>query len=71
MSLRFSRLMIVYDCRCDIDWPDITTQRLNESECENVYDKDYSKTLNINIDKALLKLQLGYDAAIVSNNIFL
>ena len=63
--------MIVYDCRCDIDWPDITTQRLNESECENVYDKDYSKTLNINIDKALLKLQLGYDAAIVSNNIFL
>ena len=35
-------------------------------DCENVYQKDFSKTLSTNINLALIKLQSGYDAAIVS-----
>ena len=58
--------MLIHD-RCDIPWPDIKTYRLTEDECENYYAKDYSKTLRINIELALGKMQNGYDAAIVSN----
>ena len=37
------------------------------SYCENYYSKDRTKTLRINIDKALNQLQTGVDAAIVSS----
>jgi hypothetical protein len=34
--------------------------------CENLYQKDLTKTLRINVDKALINFQSGIDAAIVS-----
>ena len=37
------------------------------SYCENYYSKDQTKTLRINVDKALSQLQTGVDAAIVSS----
>ena len=51
--------------RCDVDWPDVKTQRLID-DCENVYEKDFSKTLAINLELAMIKFQQSYDAAIVS-----
>ena len=36
--------------------------------CENVYQKDHSKTMRLNMDRALIKLQTGSEAAIVSSN---
>lgn len=50
--------------RCDVDWPDVKTQRLID-DCENVYEKDFSKTLAINLELAMIKFQQSYDAAIV------
>ena len=36
--------------------------------CENVYQKDHSKTMRLNMDRAIIKLQTGSEAAIVSSN---
>lgn len=52
--------------RCDVDWPDVKTQRLID-DCENVYEKDNSKTLELNLGLAMIKFQQSYDAAIVSH----
>jgi len=49
--------------RCDIAYEDV--KRLRPSYCENYYSKDRTKTLRINIDKALNQLQTGVDAAII------
>jgi hypothetical protein len=43
----------------------VKTLRLG-SDCENVYSKDHSKTLRHNMEMALIKLQTGSDAVIVS-----
>jgi len=49
--------------RCDIAYDDV--KRLRPSYCENYYSKDQTKTLRVNIDKALNQLQTGVDAAII------
>jgi len=49
--------------RCDIAYEDV--KRLRPRYCENYYSKDRTKTLRINVDKALTQLQLGVDAAII------
>lgn len=41
-------------------------QSLAPHYCENYYSKDRTKTLPINVDKALHQLAQGVDAAIVS-----
>ena len=51
--------------RCDIPYEDI--KRLSPRHCENYYSMDFTKTLSINVDKALGQLQAGVDAAIVSD----
>ena len=53
--------------RCDISWYDVKTHRMGKN-CENVYEKDHSKTMRLNMDRALIKLQTGSEAAIVSSN---
>ena len=55
--------------RCDVPYDDV--KRLNPHHCENYYSADLTKTLRINVDKALSKLQDGVDAAIVSLSLFL
>ena len=50
--------------RCDVPYDDV--KRLNPEHCENYYSADLTKTLRINVDKALSKIQDGVDAAIVS-----
>ena len=53
--------------RCDISWYDVKTHRMGKN-CENVYEKDHSKTMRLNMDRALIKLQTESEAAIVSSN---
>ena len=55
--------------RCDVPYDDV--KRLNPEHCENYYSADLTKTLRINVDKALSKIQDGVDAAIVSLSLFL
>ena len=55
--------------RCDVPYDDV--KRLNPEHCENYYSADLTKTLRINVDKALSKIQDGVDAAIVSLYFFL
>ncbi len=51
--------------RCDVNWYDTNTIR--PSFCETVYEKDESKTLQVNIETALIQFQIGdTDGAIVS-----
>ena len=52
--------------RCDTNWHDVKTHRLSRKDCETVYEKDHSKTMKFNMERALIKLQLGSDAVIVS-----
>ena len=58
--------------RCDIPYEGI--KRFSPAYCENFYSEDLTKTLRINVDKALSQLGDGVDAAIVSriqnNNFF-
>ena len=54
--------------RCDVPYDDV--KRLNPEHCENYYSADLTKTLRINVDKALSKIQDGVDAAIVSLSFF-
>ena len=54
--------------RCDVPYDDV--KRLNPEHCENYYSADLTKTLRINVDKALSKIQDGVDAAIVSLSLF-
>ncbi len=42
------------------------TKTITPEYCESVYTKDDSKTLQINLDTALIHFQKGRDAAIVS-----
>ena len=51
--------------RCDLTWFAVRSYSLGE-DCENVYSKDDSKTLTINMETALIRFQEGKDAAIVS-----
>ena len=51
--------------RCDVPYDDV--KRLMPHHCENYYSADLTKTLRINVDKALSQLQDGVDAAIVSD----
>ena len=50
--------------RCDIPYEGI--KRFSPAYCENFYSEDLTKTLRINVDKALSQLGDGVDAAIVS-----
>ena len=51
--------------RCDISYDGV--KRFSPAYCENYYSADLTKTLRINVDKALSQLQApGVDAAIVS-----
>ena len=51
--------------RCDVEWYDVKTQE--PKFCENIYKKDESKTLSINIEMAIIHFQDRLaDAAIVS-----
>lgn len=50
--------------RCDISWQD--TKPISPAYCETVFQKDGSKTLRINMERALIDFQHGFDAAIVS-----
>ena len=50
--------------RCDISYEGV--KRYKPAYCENYYSADLTKTLSINVDKALNKLAGGLDAAIVS-----
>jgi hypothetical protein len=36
--------------------------------CETVFQKDGSKTMRINMERALIDFQHGFDASIVSND---
>ena len=56
--------ILIFHFRCDVDWPDVKTLRMGNN-CENVYEKDNSKTLRHNIGMALIHLQRGSDAVIV------
>uniref|UniRef100_A0A0K2TR93 Ectonucleotide pyrophosphatase/phosphodiesterase family member 6like [Oryzias latipes] n=1 Tax=Lepeophtheirus salmonis TaxID=72036 RepID=A0A0K2TR93_LEPSM len=49
--------------RCDIPWNDVQTT--SPDYCESIYQKDDSMTFNINLEKALIYFQRGYDAAFV------
>ena len=51
--------------RCDIPWLDIRTIQLGPEKCQSVYERDESKVLPIQIDKALQGFQLSQDAAFV------
>lgn len=50
--------------RCDVEWYDVKTEK--PSFCENMYRKDDSKTLFLNIEMSLIHFQTGVDAAMVS-----
>lgn len=52
--------------RCDIPYEGI--KRFSPAYCENYYSEDLTKTLRINVDKALSQLGDGVDAAIVSRH---
>ncbi|XP_023340595.1 ectonucleotide pyrophosphatase/phosphodiesterase family member 6 isoform X2 [Eurytemora carolleeae] len=49
--------------RCDIPYD--AEKRLRFDFCENLYQKDGTKTLRINVDKALMNFQSEFDAAII------
>lgn len=49
--------------RCDIPYDHV--KRLSPAYCENYYSTDLTKTLTINVDKAVQQLQNGVDAAII------
>lgn len=50
--------------RCDVEWFDVHTEK--PSFCENVYERDESKTLFFNMEIAMIHFQTGItDAAIV------
>ena len=50
--------------RCDISWQD--TKPISPAYCETVFQKDGSKTMRINMERALIDFQHGFDATIVS-----
>ena len=51
--------------RCDAEWFDVKTEK--PVFCENMYRKDESKTLSLNLESALIHFQNGLaEAAIVS-----
>ena len=52
--------------RCDIAYEH--AKRLTPAYCENYYSTDLTKTLTINVDKAVQHLMNGVDAAIVSTD---
>ena len=54
--------------RCDIPYDGI--KRFQPAYCENYYSEDLTKTLRINVDKALSHLGNQVDAAIVSSEQF-
>lgn len=49
--------------RCDVEWDDVNP--ITPRVCENVYHKDNSKTLHINLDMALMEFQTGRSAALI------
>ena len=56
--------------RCDVQWYDVKTYGMSKKDCEHYYEKDHSKTMKFNMDHALIKLQTGSDAAIVSRHYY-
>ncbi len=56
--------MIYNVFRCDVPWQD--TKPIIPAYCETVFQKDGSKTLRINMERALIDFQHGFDASIVS-----
>jgi len=55
--------MFEYFSRCDVPWQD--TKPISPAYCETVFQKDGSKTLRINMERALIDFQHGFDASIV------
>ena len=58
-----------FPSRCDVPWEDVT--KIKPSYCENIFQKDLSKTMKFMIDFALQSFQMSTSqAAIVSQSIF-